>query len=122
MTVKKYLTGLRSEEIAAATRGYALALGALPGKLVLNPPGTFTEILDGLVTASRYNYIKLYLNLSALIMHKQFCSADHRIGGEPDAETRRNALGAIVELTERLGVGEHGVGAAQVNCFERMSG
>jgi hypothetical protein len=85
LTVKKYLEGLRTADVASVTRGYARALGVLPAKLALQPEGSIDQIIDQLAAVSL---------------------PEHRIGGEPDAETRRNALEALVELTERLGVGD----------------
>ena len=81
LTVLKYMQGLASEENVAATRGYALALGILPLKLATLPGGRLTEILQVLAVAS---------------------SPEKLIAGEPDAETRRNAVLSTVELVERF--------------------
>lgn len=81
LTVLKYMQGLASEENVAATRGYALALGILPLKLATQPAGRLTEILQALAVAS---------------------SPEKLISGEPDAETRRNAVQSAVELVERF--------------------
>jgi len=81
LTSLKYVEGLRTDQNAAATRGYALALGALPAKLILSPLTRFSEILEALAEA---------------------CCKNRLICGEPDIETRRNALDAIVEIVEKL--------------------
>lgn len=81
LTVCKYAEGLRTEQNAAATRGYALALGSLPPKLLLLPEGRFTFVLSSLEDVAR---------------------RDRLIGGEPDIETRRNAIESIIELVEKL--------------------
>lgn len=81
LTTKKYLEALRSEENVAVTRGFSLALGALPPRLALLPEGVFDEILTVL---------------------EDFASSSKRIGGEYDAETCRNAVNSAVELCEKM--------------------
>jgi hypothetical protein len=81
LTTLKYLEGLRTEQNAAVTRGYALALGALPPKLILSPEGRFNAVLEALEDASKTNRL---------------------IGGEPDIETRRNALCSLIEIVEKM--------------------
>lgn len=80
LTVDKYLEGIRSATNVAITRGYAIALGALPVRLATLPVGKFSEILSVLKSASS----------------NTFC-----VNGEQDADTRRNAVTAIVEITEK---------------------
>ncbi len=81
LTVLKYAKGLSEEENVAAARGYALALGVLPEKLLLRPAGRLNMILSKLVDAA---------------------SIAHKICGEPDAECRRNCVTSTVEIVERL--------------------
>jgi hypothetical protein len=93
LTVRKYLDGLASEENVAVTRGFALALGALPMRLVL--PQLESNITNSSTSEDRKNR-----NVMNLL--DEFSSPDKRIAGEYDAETCRNALQAAVELTEKL--------------------
>jgi hypothetical protein len=98
LTVLKYMEGLRVEANVAVTRGYALALGALPPKLVTQPAGRLKEVFDSLGAVA---------------------SPSWRIAGEADVETRRNAVESIVELGEKLVVtgalsDDSGVAAAHV--------
>ena len=93
LTVLKYIQGLRTETNVAATRGYALALGALPPKLVRQPPGRSREVFACLKTVTDVNW---------------------KIAGEADVETRRNAVESIAELGEKLALsaGGHAPSAA----------
>jgi hypothetical protein len=93
LTTLKYLQGLATEENVAATRGYALALGALPVKLATQPAGTLKEVLNELQRAS---------------------GSDRLIAGEADAETRRNAVDAATELVERL-IGSFALGQEELD-------
>lgn len=81
LTVTKYMEGLRTEENIAAARGYALALGTLPYRLISKPLGRIKEVFHCLSDA---------------------CDPTKRIAGEADAETRRNAINSIVELAEKI--------------------
>jgi hypothetical protein len=81
LTVVKYMEGLRTEENIAAARGYALALGALPYRLISRPLGRVKEVFQCLAEAS---------------------DPAKRISGEADAETRRNAINSLVELAEKM--------------------
>jgi hypothetical protein len=81
--VDKYTDIMRNAEIASSTRGYALALGALPSKLMVFNPAVLDTVIDTLTMATR---------------------PDFKVGDEPDAETRRNAINALVELCETVGV------------------
>lgn len=81
LTVSKYLKGLSEEENVAAARGYALALGVLPERLLLSPAGRFQEVLEAL---------------------KSSANVTKKIAGEPDAECRRNCVTATIEVVERL--------------------
>jgi len=91
--VAKYMEVVASADIASSTRGFTLALGALPAKLVAFDTPTLDAVLGSLTRASR---------------------ADFKVGDEPDAETRRNALGALVELCCTVGVGPDKLGARHV--------
>jgi hypothetical protein len=81
LTVGKYLEGLKTEENIAAARGYALALGTLPFRLIAMPPGRTKET---------------FLCLS------DACDPTRLIAGEADAETRRNSINSLVELAEKI--------------------
>lgn len=86
LTVSKYLKGLADEENVAAARGYALALGILPEKLLLYPAGRLQAVLQAL---------------------KSSASVTTKVAGEPDAECRRNCVIATVEIMERLAYSPH---------------
>jgi len=81
--VEKYMNVMKNEDNAAATRGFALALGVLPRKLVAFNTASLTSVV------------------STLCM----CSAeDYKVGDETDAETRRNCVNALTEIVETVGV------------------
>lgn len=80
LTTKKYIDGMKAEENVAVTRGFALALGALPPRLALVSLDEIIEVLD------------------------VYSSPEKRIIGEYDAETCRNALLSAVELSEKVSV------------------
>jgi hypothetical protein len=81
LTVLKYVKGIVEDENVAAARGYALALGALPEKLLLLPDGRLGEVFASL---------------------REGADVNKKIAGEPDAECRRNCVQATVEIVERL--------------------
>jgi hypothetical protein len=81
LTVVKYMEGLKNEENIAAARGYALALGTLPHRLISLPLGRTKEV---------------FLALS------EACDPTRLIAGEADAETRRNSINSLVELAEKI--------------------
>lgn len=81
LTVSKYVEGLQSETNVSVTRGYALAIGALPLRLLVQPAGRSDALIDAL---------------------SQVCSPHHRVGAEYDAETSCNGVAALVEVAERL--------------------
>jgi hypothetical protein len=81
LTVQKYINGVATDMNIAVVRGYTLALGVLPPKLLNKPEGRLKEVMFTLETVM---------------------SPDHSIAGEPDAEIRRNAVESIAELGERL--------------------
>lgn len=72
--VDKYTYTLRTCENPASTRGFALALGHLPRKLLSPSPGVLDTVVESLCRVSRY---------------------DAKVGSDKDAETRRNALIAL---------------------------
>eukprot|EP00953_Heterococcus_sp_UTEX-ZZ885_P004455 2914-Heterococcus_DN1.PRE.3 len=82
--VTKHSTGLNADDIASATRGHVLALGALPRELAAPTTAALTEVLQSLATA---------------------CAPSATVGGEGDAETRRNAITALADLCEEVGIG-----------------
>lgn len=105
MTVLKFVAGLQDAENVAWTRGYSLALGVLPFHVVANP----AEVLDNvLATLSRT------------------VSTDYLVAGEPDADTRRNAVYAVSEVGERFALHVFKQGGvfsgAEDNCWMRRSG
>ena len=81
LTTEKYIEGLLTEENVAVTRGYALAIGALPVSLAVHPDGRFPQIVSCLSHIS---------------------SSDFLICGEPDSATRCNAVQSLVELFEKV--------------------
>ncbi len=84
--VRNYVKLVREEENPAATRGYTLALGHLPAKLLA------------------FNKETLDLVISCLCQ-----AANHKstVGQQGDAETRRNAIQSIVRICETVGIGEN---------------
>ncbi|CAM9179699.1 unnamed protein product [Scytosiphon promiscuus] len=110
-TIGLYVTGLRTEENAAVTRGCAMALGVLPRKLAGASRDVLEEVLDALKDAALGRHGPRSPSLAA--------AADGQEGtvppddDAPDAETRRNALGSLVSLCEEVGVG--GGGSAEVD-------
>lgn len=66
LTVLKYMEGLESDNNASVTRGYALALGVLPLRLVVQPVGRLHEVLNVLSISS---------------------NPSKKVGGEYDADT-----------------------------------
>jgi hypothetical protein len=75
--VDKFVNMVNNSENPAATRGYSLALGYLPMKLLAPSKSVLDSILLCLCKAAR---------------------SDTLVGGEPDAETRRNTLMAITRI------------------------
>ena len=92
--VGKYVDIVQNADIASSTRGYALGLGVLPARLVVHTTANLEMIIETLQRAS---------------------NPKTKVGEEPDAETRRNAINALVEISETVGVGgQHGFTALQV--------
>jgi hypothetical protein len=81
--VDKYFKQLSTSKNPAATRGFALALGHLPAKLL----APSSQVLD--------------IPVSALCRASRI---DATVGNEKDAETRRNALTSLARICETVGV------------------
>ena len=81
LTVLKYLEGLTGEQNVAATRGYALALGALCSRLFLKPDDILPKVLSTLA---------------------RFASSSMRIAGEYDAETCKICVDSVIEIFEKV--------------------
>ena len=79
----KYISIVKTEDNPAATRGFTLALGSLPSKLLAPSQQVLDSVLDCLCNASR---------------------KDSLVGGEGDAETRRNAVTALVNVCQTVGI------------------
>jgi hypothetical protein len=75
--VDKFIETIRSTVNPAVARGYALALGHLPDKLVCPTMEVLLSILDCLTRTSHHNAL---------------------IGGESDAETRKNSLRSLARI------------------------
>jgi hypothetical protein len=82
--VDKFLKMIDTSDNPAVTRGYALALGHLPAKLLAPSIQVMDSILACLQKAARF---------------------DSLVGSEGDAETRRNALLSLAMIVDRVGVG-----------------
>lgn len=80
--VDQFIQKSRSSENPAVTRGYALALGCLPAKLIAPSKEILARVIDCLRNIS---------NPTSLV------------GGESDAETRRNALISLKRLVATVG-------------------
>lgn len=81
LTVLKYVEGVLHDGNASVTRGYALALGALPVRLLASPVGRVDEVLACL---------------------RRSCSTGLLVCGEYDANTCCNSVASLSELAERL--------------------
>lgn len=80
--VDKFVKVASTSDNPAATRGYSLALGHLPAKLLAPTTGTLTGILNCL---------------------KVVAHPTSTVGREGDAETRRNSLVAIGQIADKVG-------------------
>ena len=81
LTITKYLAGLATENNVSITRGYGMALGVLPLRLLELPEGRIDEVLACMAES---------------------CSPEHRINGEYDANTCCNCVASLIEIAERL--------------------
>lgn len=79
----KYISIVETEDNPAATRGFTLALGSLPSKLLAPSKHVLNSVLDCLCNASKKESL---------------------VGGEGDAETRRNAITALVNVSQTVGI------------------
>ena len=86
LTIETYLAALNTEDNVAVTRGYCLALGALPPRLLCAPTGQLDKVFNAL---------------------SKMAEKDRKIGGDADAETRRNAVAGVVEILEKLCMTEY---------------
>ncbi len=82
--VEKYISAIKTEDNPAATRGFALGLGALPAKLLAPSEEVLDSVLTCLSEASRKEAL---------------------VGGESDAETRRNSIISLVNVCKTVGIG-----------------
>ena len=82
--VKMYTTAVNTDDNPAATRGYSLALGCLPSKLLAPSLDVLESIIDCLCRSSNPNT---------------------RVGGEGDAETRKNSIESLFRVCETVGIG-----------------
>ena len=82
--VGTYINAVQNEENSAATRGYSLALGHLPSKLL----APNIDILDSVIEC---------LCLSS--------NPRTTIGGQGDAETRKYSIESLIHLCETVGLG-----------------
>lgn len=81
--VDKYISIVETDDNPAATRGFSLALGHLPAKLLAPSSLVLDSVITCLCKASR---------------------KDSLIGGEKDAETRRNAIMSLVNVCKTVGI------------------
>ena len=82
--VDKYIDLVATSDYPGETRGYSLALGALPAKLLAPTSEVLERVLDCLCKAARF---------------------DARVGDDRDAETRRNSLRAIASVCDTVSLG-----------------
>lgn len=99
LTTLRYVAGLDSEENVAVTRGYSLAIGALPPKLLVLPVGRLDLVYDCLFNATK---------------------PDKKIGGEVDAETRKNCIESLVEVAEKVCCEEQFTSAHLLRTFDML--
>lgn len=82
--VGNYVNIVNTSVNPAETRGFALALGSLPDKLLAPSFEMLSSVLDCLIRTARY---------------------DALVGEEADAETRRNAVLSLARICGTVGVG-----------------
>lgn len=80
--VDKYIKLVNTSVNPAETRGYALALGSLPKKLLAPSAQVLDSVLTCLILAARF---------------------DATVGQQADAETRRNAIRALESVANEVG-------------------
>jgi hypothetical protein len=81
--VDKFVNIISNETNPAATRGYVKAIGYLPAKLLAPNRSVLAGIIDCLRKAARY---------------------DSLVGGESDAESRRNSLQSLSSIASEVGI------------------
>jgi len=82
--VTKYINLISKEDNAAATRGFALGLGYLPAKLLAPNSDVLKSVIYCLRDAAHFRSL---------------------VGGQGDAETRRNAIQSLVRVCRTVGIG-----------------
>ncbi len=82
--IDKYVSTVNTEDNPAATRGFSLGLGVLPAKLLAPTHAVFDSVLDCLCNSS---------------------AKESLVGGEGDAETRRNSIISLVNVCKTVGFG-----------------
>jgi hypothetical protein len=82
--VDKFVGMVAKSDNPAVTRGYALALGYLPAKLLAPNDNTLSSVLDSLSVSARHDAI---------------------VSGDGNADTRRNALLSLAQISETVGFG-----------------
>lgn len=82
--VNKFVKIASTSDNPAATRGYTLALGYLPPKLLAPTSYTLTKVVHCL---------------------QKLADPKAKVGGEGDAETRRNSLASIGRIVDIIGFG-----------------
>lgn len=97
LTVLKYMDGILHDSNASVTRGYALAMGVLPMRLLVHPEGRVDEVLACL---------------------RRACSTELLVCGEYDANTCCNAVASLIELAERLCESNRFTVAQLDTCFQ----
>ena len=81
--VDKYLATAQTSENPASTRGFTLAFGYLPAKLLAPSSAVLDSVVNCLCSVSRH---------------------DAKVGNEKDAETRRNSLIALRRVCQTVGL------------------
>ena len=81
--VDKYIELVRTTENVAVARGFTMALGVLPKKLLAPNKKVLNEVIDCLCDAAK---------------------ADSKVGQDPDAETRRNAIVSLSKIVQTVGI------------------
>lgn len=82
--IDKYVSIVNTEDNPAATRGFTLGLGVLPAKLLAPTHAVLDSVLDCLCNSSAKGSL---------------------VGGEGDAETRRNSISSLVNVCKTVGFG-----------------
>ena len=80
--IDKYISIINTEDNPAATRGFSLGLGVLPAKLLAPTHLVLDSVLDCLCNSA---------------------AKESLVGGEGDAETRRNSITSLVNICQTVG-------------------